>query len=148
MAVETGDVEKGWSYFKTTVRMDLDDLHGNAKDGIHAAAMAGSWLSLVYGFGGFREHIETSQGAASPAEGDLPQRITYSFSPVVPHGIERLSFRLRLGVALLEVDTRHAAGSFATIYRLVEGTAARFRHRDVDVSLTTDRPEQRFGAGA
>jgi amidase len=70
--------------------------------------------------------------------GKKPQRIAYSFSPVVPQGIARLSFRLRLGAALVEVDTCHAdpAGSFATTYRLVEGEAARFRHRAVDVSLS------------
>ncbi len=144
MAVETGDVEKGWSYFRKTVRMDLDDLHGNARDGIHAAAMAGSWLSLVYGFGGFREHIETSQDGAVPGAGELPQRIAYSFNPVVPHGIGRLSFRLRLGASLVEVDTRHGerAGSFVTTYRLVDGAAIRFRHRELEVSLTSAQPEQ------
>jgi alpha,alpha-trehalose phosphorylase len=138
MAVETGDVEKGWSYFQKTVRMDLDDLHGNARDGIHAAAMAGSWLSLVYGFGGFREHIETSQDGVSPAQSELPQRIAFSFAPVVPRDVERLSFRLRLGTALVEVDTRHADGSggFITRYRLVDGTAATFRHRSHEVSLS------------
>jgi len=144
MAVETGDVEKGWSYFQKTVRMDLDDLHGNARDGIHAAAMAGSWLSLVYGFGGFREHIETSQDGASPADAELPQRITYSFNPVVPQGIGRLSFRLRLGASLVEVDTRHAerAGSFATTYRLVEGETLHLRHRSQPVTLAAARREQ------
>jgi trehalose/maltose hydrolase-like predicted phosphorylase len=148
MAVETGDVEKGWSYFQKTVRMDLDDLHGNARDGIHAAAMAGSWLSLVYGFGGFREHIETSQDATSLAAGALPQRISYSFSPVVPQGIRRLSFRLRLGASLVEVDTRHGerAGSFATTYRLVEGEALRFNHGSLDVSLAGGRREQTLEA--
>jgi len=130
--------------------MDLDDLHGNARDGIHAAAMAGSWLSLVYGFGGFREHIETSQDAASLAAGELPQRISYSFSPVVPQGIRRLSFRLRLGASLVEVDTRHGerAGSFATTYRLVEGAALRFSHRSLDVSLDDARREQTLEAFA
>ncbi|HMC15820.1 MAG TPA: glycoside hydrolase family 65 protein, partial [Albitalea sp.] len=143
VAVETGDIEKGWQYFQKTVRMDLDDLHGNARDGIHAAAMAGSWLSLVYGFGGFREHIETSQDGVMPAASELPQRIAYSFAPVVPRDIARLSFRLRLGKALVEVDTRHRDGGdgFVTCYRLVEGEGVSFHHRAHKVTLSTARPE-------
>jgi len=32
--------------------MDLTDLQKNVVDGIHAANMGGSWLSLIYGFAG------------------------------------------------------------------------------------------------
>jgi len=51
MASETGDDRAAYEYFMKTVRMDLDDMHGNSRDGIHTAAMAGSWLAVVYGFG-------------------------------------------------------------------------------------------------
>lgn len=36
--------------------MDLDDVNRNAKDGLHTAAMAGSWMSIVNGFGGMRAY--------------------------------------------------------------------------------------------
>ena len=32
--------------------MDLNDLQKNVVDGVHAANMGGSWLSLIYGFAG------------------------------------------------------------------------------------------------
>ncbi|MFW6362867.1 MAG: glycoside hydrolase family 65 protein [Spirochaeta sp.] len=55
VAAEIGYTEKAYHYFMKTVRMDLDDVNGNVKDGVHTAAMAGSWLSLVYGFIGLRD---------------------------------------------------------------------------------------------
>nr|WP_199043623.1 beta-phosphoglucomutase [Dyella sp. ASV24] len=54
MAAEVGEAEKAWRYFQDTLRVDLDDLHGNAAHGLHMAAMAGSWLSLAWGYGGMR----------------------------------------------------------------------------------------------
>lgn len=35
-----------------TALTDLTDAQGNVGDGIHAANMGGSWLSLIYGFAG------------------------------------------------------------------------------------------------
>ena len=54
MASEVGYPEKAWHYFQDTLRVDLDDRHGNADHGAHMAAMAGSWLGLAWGFGGMR----------------------------------------------------------------------------------------------
>lgn len=52
LASRTGQNEKGYHYFMDTALMDLTDLQGNSQDGIHAANMGGSWLSLIYGFAG------------------------------------------------------------------------------------------------
>lgn len=54
IAAEVGYPEKAWRYFHDTLRVDLDDRHGNADHGAHMAAMAGSWLGLAWGFGGLR----------------------------------------------------------------------------------------------
>ena len=77
MAARLGDAEKAWRYFREGVRLDLDDRHGNAKDGIHAANMGGAWLALVFGFGGFR-----------------PERGLPSFAPVLPAAWTSYSFRI------------------------------------------------------
>ena len=34
--------------------MDLYNTHKNTKDGIHTANMGGSYMGIVYGFGGLR----------------------------------------------------------------------------------------------
>ena len=36
--------------------MDLHDLEHNTRDGLHIASLAGTWIALVAGFGGMRDH--------------------------------------------------------------------------------------------
>jgi alpha,alpha-trehalose phosphorylase len=106
-AAELGYADRAYAYFMRTARMDLDDVNGNVSHGVHAAAMAGSWVSLVYGFGGLR---------------DDDGRI--SFAPRLPDAWSRLRFRLLLGDALLQVTlTGHAAS-----YELLAGDALDVRH--------------------
>ena len=74
MAAQTGNGEKALDYFNKTVRMDIDDVNGNSRDGIHTACMAGSWMSVVYGFAGFKDY-----------GGE------YSFNPQLPKEWKKLS---------------------------------------------------------
>jgi beta-phosphoglucomutase len=64
IAAEVGYGERAYRYFLDTLRVDLDDLHGNAAHGVHMAAMAGSWLALTWGFGGLR--VVNGQPALMP----------------------------------------------------------------------------------
>lgn len=114
MACEGGDTAKAESYFDKTARMDLEDVHGNTRDGIHTAAMAGSWMSVVYGFAGFRDW-----------------RGQWRFSPSLPRRWQRLSFRLCLGDSLLGVElTRDRAR-----YSLAEGGPLELIHRNERFTL-------------
>ena len=54
MASRLGMAQKAYDYFVDTVRCDLDDMHGNTKDGLHVANLGGAWLSVVFGFAGMR----------------------------------------------------------------------------------------------
>lgn len=54
LAADIGDMRKSLDYFHENLCIDLDDLHANTSHGAHMAAMAGSWLGLVWGFGGVR----------------------------------------------------------------------------------------------
>jgi len=54
MAARLGMEEKAYDYFTDTLRTDLDDTHGNTKDGLHTANLGGSWLAVVTGFAGMR----------------------------------------------------------------------------------------------
>ncbi|HTZ53351.1 MAG TPA: beta-phosphoglucomutase, partial [Spirochaetia bacterium] len=111
-AVELGYLDKAFSYFSRTARMDLDDVNGNVSDGLHTAAMAGTWISVVYGFAGMRDR--GLQG--SPA--------CVSFSPRLPAHWARLGFRLRVGSSLLQVTITRGAAS----YRVLEGQPLCVRH--------------------
>lgn len=54
MASKVGYHDKAYQYFIETARLDLDNTHGNTKDGLHMANMGGTWLAIVYGFAGLR----------------------------------------------------------------------------------------------
>lgn len=54
MASKVGYHEKAYDYFIETARLDLDNTHGNTKDGLHMANMGGTWLAIVFGFAGLR----------------------------------------------------------------------------------------------
>ncbi|MGL4336515.1 MAG: hypothetical protein ACRCST_06445, partial [Turicibacter sp.] len=42
-----GELEKADQYIRKNLYLDLEDVHHNAKDGVHIAAMAGSLLYLL-----------------------------------------------------------------------------------------------------
>ena len=108
LAAETGHEEQAYRYFLDTLRVDLDDLHGNAAHGLHTAAMAGSWLALSWGFGGLRVHD------GQPA-----------LAPQLPHTWRGYRFGLRWRGAQLRVKV-DAAG---VRYALLEGDTLDFLHR-------------------
>ncbi len=53
-AARLNNMEKAMDYFQQSATLDLDDTHGNTRDGIHTANMGGGYLSIVGGFGGLR----------------------------------------------------------------------------------------------
>ena len=120
-AAELGYAELAYAYFMRTARMDLDDVNGNVSHGVHAAAMAGSWVSLVYGFGGLR---------------DDDGRI--SMAPRLPASWTRLRFRLRLGDALLQVTM---TGRVAR-YELLAGQTLEIRHFGRALRISAGAPAE------
>ena len=69
IAAETGHLDLAFDYLGEAALMDLHDLEHNTRDGVHIASLAGTWVALVSGFGGFRD-----------ADG------TFSFAPRLPRG--------------------------------------------------------------
>ncbi|MWV43848.1 beta-phosphoglucomutase [Paenibacillus sp. HJL G12] len=115
VSAEIGDLEGAYAYFDRTVRMDLDDINRNAKDGLHTAAMAGSWMSIVNGFAGMRL-----------TNGSL------SFNPALPAQWESCSFRVTYQGQLLKVRMSRRE----TSYTLLAGDRVSFKHQGKDISLT------------
>src|SRR5258708_30844988 len=96
-------------------RMDLDTSHATTQFGVHTAAMAGTWLGLVYGFAGLRAYDGNVQ-----------------FSPSLPEGWDHYRFKLRIRGRLLQVYV----GRDTTEYRLLEGDALALGHHDRSLPLT------------
>lgn len=46
--------EKAYEMYLRTSRLDLDDYNNDTEDGCHITSMAGTWMSVVKGFGGLR----------------------------------------------------------------------------------------------
>ncbi|WP_268794481.1 glycosyl hydrolase family 65 protein [Paenibacillus sp. DMB20] len=114
VSAEIGDLAGAYDYFNRTVRMDLDDINGNAKDGLHTAAMAGSWMAIVNGFGGFRN-----------ADGRL------SFRPKLPAHWDGCRFRITYRGRLLEIRMKPSG----TEYALLEGEPMAFLHEGREVAI-------------
>ncbi|MDF9839953.1 MULTISPECIES: beta-phosphoglucomutase [unclassified Paenibacillus] len=119
ISAEIGDLAAAYGYFDRTVRMDLDDINRNAKDGLHMAAMAGSWMSIVNGFGGLRQ-----------ARGML------CFDPALPEQWQSFRFKVTARGRLLDVFI----GSEAVVYTLLEGEDLQIRHRGQPVLLLPQQP--------
>jgi len=114
-AAELGYADKAYEYFSRTARMDLDDINGNVEDGVHTAAMAGTWISIVHGFAGMRDY-----------DGRL------SFSPRLPAAWGRLRFRIRCRGRVLEVNLTRATAT----YLLREGPSMTVTHRGREIPLS------------
>lgn len=53
-ACEMGNPDLAYEHFMRAARADLDDIRGNAGEGIHAASAGGLWQAIVFGFAGVR----------------------------------------------------------------------------------------------
>lgn len=75
IAAKLGDLDRAYEFYLRTSRLDLDDYNNDTEDGLHITSMAGTWLSVVEGFGGMR--IKNNQLNLHPV---LPQKWkSYSF---------------------------------------------------------------------
>jgi hypothetical protein len=99
LAAEVGHLRLALDYAAETALIDLQDLEHNTRDGLHIAALAGTWIAIVAGFGGMRDHGGT-----------------LSFAPRLPDGLTGLSFTIvRHGLRL-----RVSVNPGAATYRLLD----------------------------
>jgi len=54
LAAKLNDGERAYEFYLRTSRLDLDDYNNDTEDGLHITSMAGTWMSIVEGFGGMR----------------------------------------------------------------------------------------------
>ncbi len=88
-----GKKEKAYEMYLRTSRLDLDDYNNDTEDGLHITSMAGTWMSVVKGFGGMR----VKDGRVH-------------FSPFLPTEWKGFSFKATFRGQVLEVKaTQHEA---------------------------------------
>lgn len=54
IASKLGMKELAYDLYLRTSRLDLDDYNNEVAEGLHITSMGGTWMSVVYGFGGMR----------------------------------------------------------------------------------------------
>ena len=55
LASRLGYKERAYEFYLRTARLDLDDYNNDTEEGCHITSMAGTWMSVVKGFGGMRD---------------------------------------------------------------------------------------------
>ena len=117
IAAEVGHLDLAYAYLRECALIDIEDLAANTREGLHMAALAGTWIATVAGFGGLRDH-----------GGDI------TFSPRLPPRSRASSFRLCIRGSRLcvEVDRKHAT------YSVVEGEPVSLSHFGEPLNVAQD----------
>ena len=100
VGAEVGQLDLAADYLAEAAFVDLHDLAHNTRDGLHIASLAGTWLAIVAGFGGMRDH----DGQLSFHPQLAPSWTRFSF------GVHWRDARIRVTVAEGEVTYRLADG--------------------------------------
>ncbi|GAA2794182.1 glycosyl hydrolase family 65 protein [Kitasatospora paracochleata] len=122
LAAEVGHLRLAYDYLTESALMDLDDLRRDTRDGLHLAALAGTWIALVAGFGGMRHH------------GD-----TLAFAPRLPDLLDRLAFTIQFQRRSLRVEITAAEAE----YRLDEGPELELWHHGEALTVPPHRAVRR-----
>lgn len=81
-----GYKQRAYELYLRTARLDLDDYNNDTEDGLHITSMAGTWMSVVKGFGGMR----VKEGVVH-------------FNPFIPDQWESYSFRMEFRGRVIKV---------------------------------------------
>ncbi|MBP2001562.1 maltose phosphorylase [Paenibacillus shirakamiensis] len=114
LACELGYQEKAYEMYLRTSRLDLDNYNNDTEDGCHTTSMAGTWMSVVHGFGGLRV-----------------QNDELILKPFIPGRWTSFSFKVMFRGARLKV---HVSEQSVTVFNETEIPAAiRIHNRDYSV---------------
>ncbi|MDQ2707114.1 MAG: family 65 glycosyl hydrolase [Actinomycetota bacterium] len=119
IAAETGHLDLAYDYLAEAAFMDLDDLERNTRDGLHIAALAGSWIALVAGLGGMRD-----------------RNATLSFAPRLPEQLTRFAFTISARRRRLTVAVTAATAT----YTLLDGKPMPITHHGRPITATRGEP--------
>ncbi|MGB5418255.1 glycoside hydrolase family 65 protein [Algibacter sp.] len=94
-AAKLDRMEQAYTFYLRTSRLDLDDYNHEVHEGLHITSMAGTWMSIVEGFGGMR--IKDSK---------------LSFTPKIPKQWKGYSFKVNFRNQIIKVDISQKQTSF------------------------------------
>jgi kojibiose phosphorylase len=97
VAARLGRIDEAYDHFMRAARADLQDVRGNAGDGIHAASAGGLWEAAVFGFAGL---VITPDGPALAPAG----------APALPAHWRELAFPLYYHGQRYQIRITHEGG--------------------------------------
>jgi alpha,alpha-trehalose phosphorylase len=118
-AADVGKYRTAEEYLIDAMSVDMADTAGNVRDGVHVASAGGTWMSLVFGFGGFRWRTDG-----------------ITFRPMLPTRARRLRFPMLVRDSLLRVTI----DVHEVTYTLESGDPLELRHYDEVVTVSAGAP--------
>ena len=94
-AAKLDRMEQAYTFYLRTSRLDLDDYNCEVEEGLHITSMAGTWMSIVEGFGGMRV-----------------KNNTLSFTPKIPKQWKGYSFKVNFRDQVLTVNVSQEGTKF------------------------------------
>jgi maltose phosphorylase len=89
-AATLGRMDQAYQFYLRTSRLDLDDYNKEVHEGLHITSMAGTWMSIVEGFGGMR--VKNNQ---------------LHFEPRIPEQWKGYSFKVNFRNAIVKIEVNH-----------------------------------------
>lgn len=89
-------IDMAYTFYLRTSRLDLDDYNKEVEEGCHITSMAGTWMSIVEGFGGMRIKDDKLH-----------------FSPKIPKQWNGYSFKINFRNQIIKVAVNHKETSFS-----------------------------------
>ncbi|MCM5661921.1 glycoside hydrolase family 65 protein [Galbibacter mesophilus] len=89
-------MEQAYTFYLRTSRLDLDDYNKEVHEGLHITSMAGTWMSIVEGFGGMR----VKDG-------------TLTFEPRIPKQWKGFSFKVNFRGSIVKVNVTQENTTFS-----------------------------------
>ncbi len=99
-AAKLNRMEQAYTFYLRTSRLDLDDYNHEVEEGLHITSMAGTWMSIVEGFGGMRIKNDT-----------------ISFETRIPEAWKSYSFKVNFRNQILKVSVAQNG----TCFKLIKG---------------------------
>ncbi|XMO85064.1 glycoside hydrolase family 65 protein [Algibacter sp. AS12] len=97
-AAKLDRMEQAYTFYLRTSRLDLDDYNHEVHEGLHITSMAGTWMSIVEGFGGMRVRDNK-----------------LSFTPKIPKQWKGYSFKVNFRNHILKVHITQEQTNFEII---------------------------------
>lgn len=94
-AAKLGRMDQAYQFYLRTSRLDLDDYNHEVEEGLHITSMAGTWMSIVEGFGGMRV---------------VDNKL--SFEPKIPEQWKAYSFKINFRNQILKISVNKNEAQF------------------------------------